>query len=748
MKGSEVKMISVGGYVRHIFVLALIVTAGRPLEICQAWNHPASPASNSAYDGRHSLSFQARVRYQRALEEVYWKHRTWSDSKNAPKPELDQVLSIAQIEAKVRSHLEISNALDRQNRSATTHQLQAEIYRMANNTKRPEMLHELWAALGNDPYLIAECLARPLVEHRLGARGVQSEGSYDTQLGIPSRGVSAKEPMLVALTNPNGEPSSLRSTTAGFEYRLPDISTQSSGCSDNSWTAASLSGPPGRRVGHAAVWTGSEMIVWGGYYDGKYFNDGGRYDPATDTWRATSLTGAPSARRYHVVAWTGVELILWGGSSPSNLFTNDGARYNPMTDSWRAMSDVGAPVGRYAHTGLWTGNELIVWGGTDGNKLLNTGARYDPTSDTWRPMSTSGAPAGRRYHTVVWTGTEMIVWGGEGNTHLNTGGRYNPYSDTWVATSTVNAPTPRDSHSAIYTGHEMIIWGGSNTVYPYYLSGGARYSPAGDFWSPISASGAPGPRSDHSAIWTGNEMILWGGATLSGTVNTGGRYDALSDSWKPTNTSSAPAARYFHTAVWTGSEMIVFGATAASGGRYCVSQATQQCSYSVTPSTGDFSSSGGTGSVSVSALGGCGWTAASNAAWVTISSSASGNGNGFVNYAVSANPTTSGRSATLMVGGRAVSITQQGSTSACTYSISPTFKTFGSGGGSSTVNIISPNGCAWTATSSVAWISLGSSSGSGNGAVSYSVSANRKANARTGTISIGGQILTIKEKGR
>src|SRR5205823_2507971 len=191
-------------------------------------------------------------------------------------------------------------------------------------------------------------------------------------------------------------------------------------------------------------------------------------------------------------------------------------------------------------------------------------------------------------------------WGGEGNTQLNTGGRYNPYADTWSATSTINAPAPRDSQSAIYTGGEMIIWGGSNAVYPYYMNTGARYSPAGDFWSPVSANGAPGPRSDHTAIWTGAEMILWGGSYLSGSLNTGGRYDTASDSWKPTTTSSAPAGRYFHTAVWTGSEMIVFGVSTGGGGRYCASQTAPQCSYSVTPSTASFSSNGGTGSVSVS----------------------------------------------------------------------------------------------------------------------------------------------------
>ena len=54
-------------------------------------------------------------------------------------------------------------------------------------------------------------------------------------------------------------------------------------------------------------------------------------------------------------------------------------------------------------------------------------------------------------------------------------------------------------------------------------------------------------------------MIVWGGITTSGYVNTGGRYNPTTDSWIPTTTTGAPGARYQHTSVWTGSEMIVWG---------------------------------------------------------------------------------------------------------------------------------------------------------------------------------------------
>ena len=61
------------------------------------------------------------------------------------------------------------------------------------------------------------------------------------------------------------------------------------------------------------MWTGSEMIVWGGYNGSGYLNDGGRYNPAANSWTAVTTTGAPAARAYHTAVWTGSEMIVWGG---------------------------------------------------------------------------------------------------------------------------------------------------------------------------------------------------------------------------------------------------------------------------------------------------------------------------------------------------------------------------------------------------------------------------------------------------
>ena len=188
---------------------------------------------------------------------------------------------------------------------------------------------------------------------------------------------------------------------------------------------------------------------------------------------------------------------------------------------------------------------MIVWGGVGvGGFIVNTGGRYNPGTDIWTATNTTNAPAGRSGHTAVWSGSEMIVWGGTvdvSGTFLNTGGRYNPSTDSWTATSTTNAPAGRWTHTAVWTGSEMIVWGGAVGNIPVLNTGG-RYNPGTDSWTATSTTGAPAARDFHTAVWTGSEMIVWGGDVAGSTVlNTGGRYNPSTDGWTAPAPSSGPA---------------------------------------------------------------------------------------------------------------------------------------------------------------------------------------------------------------
>jgi hypothetical protein len=120
-------------------------------------------------------------------------------------------------------------------------------------------------------------------------------------------------------------------------------------------------------------------------------------------------------------------------------------------------------------------------------------------------------------------------------------------------------PGARYDHTAIWTGGTMIVWGGINSSNA--LNSGAIYDPAADRWTSTQNSGAPTGRQFHTAVWTGTEMIIWGGEDFTGATifNTGGRYDPAGDVWSSTTLTGAPAPRFYHTANWTGAEMLIFG---------------------------------------------------------------------------------------------------------------------------------------------------------------------------------------------
>src|SRR4030095_6280788 len=188
------------------------------------------------------LFFEDRVAYQRAIEEVYWRHRIWPNNRPDPKPSLDAVMSQATIEQKVQDYLCNSELLEQEwQKPITPEQLQAEMERMAQHSKQPEVLRELFATLDNDPFVIAECLARPVLSERLQLATVEWRKE-------PLESWSAKEAQ-------NQTPNLL--TAASPNYILPTISYRPSGCIDDTWTATNTTNAPTARLGHTAVWTGS-----------------------------------------------------------------------------------------------------------------------------------------------------------------------------------------------------------------------------------------------------------------------------------------------------------------------------------------------------------------------------------------------------------------------------------------------------------------------------------------------------------
>ena len=576
---------------------------------------------------RRMLTLADRVAYQQAIEEVYWRHRIWPKERPDPKPSLDAVMSQAQLEKKVADYLRNSQALEQYwKQPITAEQLQAEMERMAQHSKRPEVLQELFEALGNDPFVIAECLARPALAERLltnwyaydqrihGELKQRAEADLQAHLAAVAsaeagntveqiKQLSGKYDEIELLKSDSSDRATNRDAEHGVKLDSHewDQNVQMLAATFNKFSAAenretipigklsSLQEDENRYYATAVIEKSKSRltlatVTWQKKPLGSWVAGAEDQVPATmaavsasytlpklsdsttcvdDTWTTTS--GPPDGRVGHTAVWTGAEMIVWGGFEPGMFFAtpfNTGGRYDPSTDNWTTTSLTNAPAGRYDHTAVWTGSEMIVWGGFIGTGAVNSGGRYNPGTDAWTDTSMTSAPSARSAHTAVWTGNHMIIWGGRGNNNsnpLNTGGIYNPGTNSWTATSTTNAPTARSGHTAVWTGGQMIVWGG-------FVNTGGLYNPTTNSWAATSTINAPDARQNHTAVWTGTVMIIWGGDNGGSSFRTGGKYFPGTNTWVATTLTNTPQGRSVHTAVWTGHEMIVWGGS--DGGSY------------------------------------------------------------------------------------------------------------------------------------------------------------------------------------
>ena len=169
------------------------------------------------------------------------------------------------------------------------------------------------------------------------------------------------------------------------------------------------------------------------------------------------------------------------------------------------------------------------------------------------------------------------------------------------------------------------------------------------------------------------------------------------------------------------------------------------CSFGIAPADASIAAAGGTASVAVSASSGCAWATASSVPWITVTSGASGSGNGTVQLAIATN-SGSARSGAVTVAGKTFTVNQAAAATACSYTINPTDSSQPASGGAVTVTVKTDGSCAWTAASTVPWITVasGDSSGSGNGPVHLDIAAN-PGGARTGTVQIAGQTFTVNQ---
>ena len=266
-------------------------------------------AAKAAEGTSAALTLEARVRCQESLERVYWRHRS-----SNPESSFAQVLPQDLLRQRAEDVVLKTAALrELWQVTVSPQQVQAELDRMAAHSQSPARLRELFAALGDDPTLAAECLARPALVDRL----LRSEYGRDGRLQGATATEGTKRPFETWWSETRAQVAP-EPVATDFAYRLPALAdTAGTACTDDSWTPTLQLLDP--RYWHTAVWTGSEMIVFGGMSSvGTTYGDGSRYDPATDTWQLLPSLGSPGARQSHVAVWTGTKMVVWGGRADAS----------------------------------------------------------------------------------------------------------------------------------------------------------------------------------------------------------------------------------------------------------------------------------------------------------------------------------------------------------------------------------------------------------------------------------------------
>jgi hypothetical protein len=307
--------------------------------------------------------------------------------------------------------------------------------------------------------------------------------------------------------------------------------------------------PLSARTTATSVWTGQEWIVWGGYDNlaTGAFNvtaDGAAFDPARGSWR--KLTPAPlSARAGATSVWTGTEMLVLGGypAIRTNEIRNysDAAAYDPAHDRWRRLPALPAVASHQLAENLaavWTDSSLLVWWPwadvhTSGNTTTGTVGydlfRYSPADDRWELLPVAAdAPDG--IGRPIWTGHDVVVPGsypfrgpfsgpapGPLQAH-----RYDPATNRWSVI--IGGPGRYDQ--VVWTGDAMLVVDEgalppscpSNNCVPAF--GTAAITAAWDAttgqWTDLAPSpGGVTNLGSRAAVWTGKELLTVG--RVSGT---------------------------------------------------------------------------------------------------------------------------------------------------------------------------------------------------------------------------------------
>jgi len=354
--------------------------------------------------------------------------------------------------------------------------------------------------------------------------------------------------------------------------------------------------PIAHREAGVIAWTGTHLLVWGGASsyrsDATLYADGASYDPATKEWM--TLPPAPiSARTQMGWVWTGSSLVVFGGYGSVDSNGNvaalaDGAIYTPSTNSWRKLP-AGPLSPRFNPQLVWTGHEVLVIGGdpdnesADGPGYAAGEAAYDPSLNRWRSLPAMPRTAGHEVRHLRAIATDRGIHVGQMWQHITTDGDtttldagvdfvvYDPAHDTWTTRETSAATLddqPPGLDGVTVAGDELLVlpgqgWHSDESMRPPAIDQhGYRLDLATGAWTVMPAG--PIDNTDPLGVWTGSALLEYTGtvaSSLDGGPTTGAGesavWDSATDAW--TALPTAPGAQFGDTAVWAGDRLLEWG---------------------------------------------------------------------------------------------------------------------------------------------------------------------------------------------
>jgi len=252
--------------------------------------------------------------------------------------------------------------------------------------------------------------------------------------------------------------------------------------------------------------------------------------------------------------------------------------------SWVTMPALSAPVADDHDEVVWTGSEMLVVE-TVPHPGQQASGRFDACQNNWQALAERGeelyAPSFQVPGGLLYFETVPVSLGWASRLTL-----LDLASNQWLPLA-VDSEPPNQKRAVVWTGKKLIWWGGAlqhpDVVGPGHWedrNDGGVYDFAAHSWQRMSTRGAPAGRTvDGNAVWTGDKLVVWGGASaVDPTATTsldscfyggsyepchrfadGAVYDLASDTWTPISTVGAPSARVFQHMVWTGKDVLVIG---------------------------------------------------------------------------------------------------------------------------------------------------------------------------------------------